>query len=81
MDITLEKNTLTISGTVSTEKVPHHSLTYSEYTLGDYRRAFTISAEFDADKIAATVQNGTLRLVLPKAEAVQAKKISVKSVE
>ena len=79
VDITLEKNTLSINGTVSEEEVPQHSLTYSEYILGNYHRAFTVSAEFDADRIGATVKNGTLRLVLPKAEAVKAKKISVKA--
>ncbi len=77
VDITLEKNTLTVDGTVDAQGVPDHSLTYSEYIPGGYHRAFTVSAEFDADKIHATVKNGTVRLVLPKAETVKAQTITV----
>jgi HSP20 family protein len=47
--------------------------------VGDYRRTFTIADGIDGDKIEATVTNGVLKLVLPKAEAVKPKKIEVRA--
>lgn len=77
VDINLDKNILTISGTIEAKESENHKLVYSEYGLGDYERAFTLSNEIDADRIHATVKNGVLRLVLPKAESAKPKKITV----
>lgn len=79
VDITLEKNVLTIYGKVEPLVPEKHRLALSEYGIGDYRRAFTISDEIDKDRIQATVKNGVLRLVLPKAEAAKMRKIEVKT--
>ncbi len=79
VDITLEKNVLTIHGCVEPEVPENLKLTESEYGVGDYERAFTISDEIDREKIQATVKNGVLRLILPKAEAARARKIEVKA--
>lgn len=77
LDITLEKNVLTIYGRVETPAPEKHRLAYSEYGVGDYQRAFTLSDEVDKDKIQATMKNGILRLVLPKSEAARTRKITV----
>ena len=79
VDITLEKNVLTIAGTVEQESYEDHNITYSEYGTGDYERAFTISDEVDREKIEASVKQGVLRVTLPKAEPVRAKKIAIKT--
>ena len=79
VDITLEKNVLTIAGTVEPESYEDHNITYSEYGTGDYERAFTISDEVDREKIEASVKQGVLRVTLPKAEPVKAKKIAIKT--
>ena len=79
IDITLEKNILTIYGKVEAEIPENHRLYISEYGIGDYHRVFTLTNEIDRDKIQATVKNGILKLILPKAEAVKTKKISVKA--
>lgn len=79
VDVTLEKNVLTIQGRVEPDTYEDHSLAYYEYDTGDYQRAFTISDEVDRDKIEATVKHGVLRVILPKAEPVKAKKITIKS--
>ncbi|MFA5180638.1 MAG: Hsp20/alpha crystallin family protein [Syntrophales bacterium] len=79
VDITLEKNTLTITGNVEPVAFEGKTLVYSEYDTGDYQRAFTISDEVDQDKIEATVKNGVLRLVLHKAEKAKVKKIAIKA--
>lgn len=77
VDITLEKNVLTIYGAVEAEMPENQRLSVLEYGIGDYQRSFALSDEVDKDKIQASVKNGVLRLVMPKKEAVKAKKIQV----
>lgn len=77
LDITLEKNVITIRGTVAPEIPSGYRLVYGEYAVGDYERAFTLSDEVDRDRIQATVRNGVLKLVLPKAAAAKTRKIAV----
>jgi HSP20 family protein len=78
VDITLEKNVLTINGVVNMVAPDNYSLSYAEYETGDYDRSFTISDEIDREKIEATVKNGVLRLYLPKAGPAKTRKITVK---
>jgi HSP20 family molecular chaperone IbpA len=77
LDITLEKSVITIRGAVAPEIPAGFRLVYGEYAVGDYERAFTLSDEVDKDRIQATVKNGVLKLVLPKAAAAKARRISV----
>jgi HSP20 family molecular chaperone IbpA len=78
VDITFEKNILTIYGMVDADMPENHRLYLSEYGIGDYQRVFTLSDEVDREKIQAAVKNGVLRLILPKAEVAKTKKIPVK---
>ena len=80
VDITLEKNVLTISGYVEPEAPENLSLAFAEYEVGDYQRSFTLSNQIDQANIEATVKNGVLRLHLPKAGPAKARKIAVKAV-
>ena len=77
VDVTLDKNVLTIRGTVEPKVCKEHSIYYSEYDVGDYERAFTITNEIDRNRIEAHVKNGVLKLTLPKAEEAKVKKIAV----
>jgi len=79
VDINLEKNVLSIFGKVDVESVKDHKRAYAEYGVGDFERVFTLSDEIDRDRIQATVKNGVLKLVLPKAEAMKSRKIAVKA--
>ena len=79
VDITLEKNILTIKGSVNDEKPENRDKVYYEYSVGDYKRTFSLSDEIDSEGIRATVKNGVLRLNLPKAEQARIKKITVQS--
>lgn len=76
IDITIEKNVLTIEGKVEEKHYDGLELSYSEFGVGDYYRAFTLSDDVDRDNIQATVSQGTLRLKLPKTEPSK-KKITV----
>ncbi|HVN23163.1 MAG TPA: Hsp20/alpha crystallin family protein [Syntrophorhabdales bacterium] len=79
VDITLEKDVLTIYARVEPEVPEKHELLHAEYGIGDYQRSFTISNEIDREKIEAKVKTGVLRLVLPKAKVAQTRKITVKA--
>jgi HSP20 family protein len=79
VDITLEKNVLTLRADVEATPVKEHSLAYAEYDVGDYERSFTLSDEIDRDKISATVKGGVLHVTLPKAAVVKERKITVKA--
>jgi HSP20 family protein len=79
IDITLEKNVLTLLGRVEPETYEGYRAAYVEYDAGDYERAFTLSDEIDRERIDASVKNGVLRLTLPKSAPVKLRKINVKS--
>jgi len=80
IDITVEKDVLTINGYVSsTTPVPEgYELAYNEYGVGDYQRSFTLPDEIDRNGIEASLNHGVLRVELPKAPEAQARKITVK---
>jgi HSP20 family molecular chaperone IbpA len=79
VDITLEKNILTINGDVEPVEPGDYCLAYAEYDVGDYQRSFTLSNQIDQDNIRATVKNGVLQLYAPKAGPAKARKIVVKA--
>jgi HSP20 family molecular chaperone IbpA len=78
VDITLEKNILTLNGSVEFTQPDNFSLAYTEYETGDYERSFTLSSEIDRDNIEAAIKDGVLRITLPKV-AQSTKKIAVKA--
>jgi HSP20 family molecular chaperone IbpA len=79
VDITLEKNVLTINAYPAAVKVEHHTLAYAEYGEGDYQRSFALSDEIDRSGIDAKVKNGVLVLHLPMVAEVKPQKISIKA--
>jgi len=79
IDITIEKDVLTINAYIDSVDPESYSLTYAEYGSGDYQRSFKLSSEIDREKIEATIKDGVLRLFLPKAPEAQTRKISVKA--
>ena len=77
LDITLEKNVLSIKGFVDFPSPDNYGLAYAEYEVGDFERNFTLSNDFDRDNISADLKNGVLHIYLPKAGPAKTKKISV----
>jgi HSP20 family molecular chaperone IbpA len=78
VDITLEKNVLTVAGFVEATEPEGYTLSYAEYRVGDYQRSFKLSNEIDQDEIDATIKDGVLRLRLPKVSPTT-RKIAVKA--
>lgn len=79
IDVTLERQVLTLTGRVKSYAPEGYRRLSSEYREGDYTRTFTLSDEVDQEKIKAEFTNGVLRLELPRAAAAEPKKISVKA--
>jgi len=79
VDITLEKDILSISATINPVHTSGYDLTYAEYEEGDFQRSFRLSEEIDREKIEASVSDGVLRLSIPKVQGATARKITVKS--
>src|SRR5215472_12432122 len=79
VDISLERRVLTIRGRSTANEHAGYQRVYNEYSDGDYERVFTLSENIDRDRIEATLKDGVLQLVLPKAEAAKARKIELKS--
>jgi len=79
VDITLEKDVLSITAYVEPSIPNGFEIAYAEYEEGDYQRSFRLSTEIDRNKIEAVVSDGVLRLRLPKAQEAQTKKINVKA--
>lgn len=76
LEIALEGNELTLIGRRQ-EEVQNLDLLYRESTRRDFRRVFVLDPTLDTAKIEAKIENGVLRLHLPKAEQVKPRKIKV----
>ena len=77
IDITIEKNVLTLNAFTEAEDLDGYALNLNEYEIGDYQRNFRLSNTIDRDKIQASVKDGVLRLQLPKAGEAKTRKIAV----
>jgi HSP20 family protein len=80
VDITLERRVLTIRGRSAVNDYAGYQRVYNEYADGDYERVFTLSENINRDRIEATLKDGVLNLVLPKADTAKARKIELKPV-
>ena len=77
VDIDLRENTLTIYGRIQRQEDEKEASIYREFNWGDYFRQFTLSDIINQGKITANMDQGVLRLTLPKAEKVKPRKIQV----
>lgn len=77
IDIRLEKGVLTVKGAVDGARYESLRPIYSEFNVGNFVRTFTVSTKIDSAAISATVADGVLTVVLPKAAEAVARRIAV----
>jgi HSP20 family molecular chaperone IbpA len=75
--IDLKDGLLTVSGVVQPFEGKDESDVLIEFEIGRYYRQFTLSELVDQNKIEAKLEDGVLRLTLPKAEKAIPRQISV----
>jgi HSP20 family protein len=76
LEILLEGNELTLVGRRRTE-LENATLLYRESSARDFRRSFELDPVIDTSRIQARMENGVLRVELPKAEKVKPRKITI----
>ena len=77
LNLQIEGDTLTIEGEVALVIPEGMEASHTEVSLPRYRRVFTLSKELDAHKVDAKLDQGVLKLRIPKAEHAQPRKIEV----
>jgi len=78
VEITLENRVLTVRGKIERTQPQNLQLAHAEYGEGDFERAFSLSEDFDPDRIEAEMRNGVLTLTLPRSAESQPRRIAVK---
>ena len=79
LKLTVENNALTLSGVRKPYEIPQDArVLLNEVRVRDFSRSIEFPSDVEVDKIAAELQNGLLRVVLPKAEEAKPKQIEVK---
>ena len=80
VDISIVGSTLTIKGEAKheEEKEEKGKYHYRERRYRSFQRTITLPAEVNTDKAEASIENGELKLVLPKVEETKSKRIEVK---
>jgi HSP20 family protein len=76
LEVTVENGQLQIFGRRAQLPVSGKEV-YRESRALDYRRVFELDPSIDSTRITAKIEQGVLRLHLPKAESVKPRKISV----
>ncbi len=78
LNLRVEADTLTIEGEVALATPEGLQASHAEVSVPRYRRVFTLSKELDPDKIGAELNQGVLKLRIPKAEHAQPRKVQIR---
>lgn len=76
LELSIDNNELAITGRRSLPTV-HGTPIHRESRSENFRRVFELDPSIDANKISAKMEQGILRVTLPKAEHVKPRKIAV----
>lgn len=77
LDLQVQDNRLTLFGRVNRRDEVEGQPVHEEYQVGDYLRSFILSDEVDHENISARLNNGLLRVELPRATRSKPRRIQV----
>ena len=77
VEVRLENDVLRLEGRIDFAKYEGLEPVYTEYNVGPFARAFTLSNKIDQDKISAELADGVLTLTLKKAKEAMPKRIAI----
>ena len=78
VSVNLENNVLRVEGRIDFSKYEGLEPVYSEYNIGHYARAFTLSNKIDQDGISAELDAGVLTLTLKKSKEAVPRRIAIR---
>ena len=78
VNLSLENDVLRVDARIDFSKYEGMEPVYSEYNVGHYTRAFTLSSKVDQSKIGAKLADGVLMLTLPKVQQAIPRKIQIR---
>ncbi|GAB6175339.1 Hsp20/alpha crystallin family protein [Desulfobaculum senezii] len=74
IELTVTENDIVLKGMRKADDGKYYR---QERGTGAFQRIFNIATNIDRDNVTATLKDGILEIVLPKAEAVKPRKISI----
>jgi HSP20 family molecular chaperone IbpA len=77
--VEIDENNVLAVRAKSSFTAPEKRELLKEFEVGDYYRAFTVSNEFDKERLSGVIENGVLQVMLPRREDVKPKKIQIKA--
>jgi HSP20 family protein len=77
--ITFEKNVLTVEGVRKPYEIPQDArVLLNEMRVHNFSRSIRVPVEIDATNISAELENGILKIVLPKSQESRVRTIAIK---
>lgn len=77
VDVNIENDVLRVEGRLDFTKYEGLEPLYTEYNVGHFARAFTLSNKIDQQQIAAELNDGVLTLMLKKVKEAIPRKIAI----
>jgi HSP20 family protein len=77
IQVSLESGVLRVEGRINFSKYEGMEPIYAEYNVGHYARSFALSDRIDQSQISAQLENGVLKLMLPKTKEAQPRRIAI----
>lgn len=80
LNISIDEGDLSLSGRRTPEEMPEDATYHrQERNYGSFTRSIRLPFKIEADDVEATMKNGVLTLMLPRAEEDKPKKITIKT--
>lgn len=77
LELQVEDNKLTLFGRVKSTLPEDAMPAHQEYHVGDFLRSFILSDNVDHERVTAKLNNGVLRVELPRSEQSEPRRIQV----